>query len=116
MRYQIPIVFCAFFSLLSGLTPASAQVQSPMTVPQLQALCSSKYDIDVGMCAGYVTAVAERLMNDSNPHNRVCLSPAIAPETLVTNLEKAWQDQPPQPQDFASVSVESALRQRFRCP
>lgn len=87
-----------------------------MTTPQLQALCASKYDIDFGICAGYVTAVAERLMGERDPTRRVCLSAAISPQTLVANVTKAWADQPPTAQDFAADSVELALRQRFACP
>jgi len=98
------------------MMPAWAQMPSPMTTVQLQDLCNSRYDVDAGMCAGYVTAVAERLMIDNNPHQRVCLSPAIAPQILVDNIRNVWAKQPPEAQDLAAQTVESALRQQFRCP
>lgn len=107
------LVFIPVFVLA---TAANAQIQAPVTALQLQNLCTSKYDIDVGLCAGYVMAVAERLNAESDPGNRVCLSPSIAPQTLVVNVQKAWESAPPAPQDFAAESVEIALRQRFHCP
>lgn len=104
--------------LLLALLPASAEAQthSTMTVAQLQQLCSSRYDIDVGMCAGYISAIAESLMQNNNPQERVCLSPAIGPQILIEHMQAAWQKNPPQPQDFANANVEHVLRTRFRCP
>lgn len=102
--------------MLTFVVPAAAQIQGPMTAVQLRALCASKYDVDFGICAGYVTAVAERLMADPRPEARMCLSPAITPQTLVANIEKAWGDLPPRPDETASDNVEGVLRSRFRCP
>ena len=106
------------FSVLAFLSislPALAQIEGPMTAVQLQGLCNSRYDVDAGMCAGYVMAIAERLQQDSDPLHHVCLSPAIGAQTLVENLQRAWAVQPPQPQDLATTTVAGALRDRFRC-
>lgn len=116
MSYHFSIVLIAFFLLLGLTTPSRAQVKSPMTAVQLQALCASKYDIDFGICAGYVAAVADRLTGVKEGTGRVCLSPAVSPQLLVANVRQAWDAQAPQPQDSGFDSVESALRQRFRCP
>ena len=116
MTHRLSIILYTVFIALTVSTAATAQVRSPITAVQLQALCDSKYDIDFGICAGYVSAVAERLMGENDPSRRVCLSPAISPQTLVANLVKAWDVAPPSQQDFAAESVESALRQRFQCP
>ena len=87
-----------------------------MTALQLQQMCASHYDVDAGMCAGYVTAVAERLMRENDPATHICLSPAISPQTLVDNLRAVWGKQPPESQELASSGVELALRQQFQCP
>ena len=86
-----------------------------MTAVELQGLCTSRYDVDAGMCAGYIKAIAEELMQDSDPRARVCLSPAIGPQTLVDNVQRSWAERAPQAQDFASDSVAGVLKDRFRC-
>lgn len=108
----------SLFVVLALLTtaPAFAQVQNPMMAHQLQQLCLSRYDVDAGICAGYMAAVADRLMRDSNPDNRVCLSPAISPQTLVDNVQRDWASSEISPQEMALDAVEGALRRRFRCP
>ncbi len=121
MNRQFTIVLFAFFTIFGLLNTAQAQIKEVMTALQLEALCTSRYDVDAGFCAGYVTAVAERLMSESSTASggstgRVCLSPAITPETLITHVRSVWQTSPPTPQDFAAESVELALRQRFECP
>lgn len=103
-------------AILLGLPVlAHAQTQTPMTAQALQKMCDSRYDIDAGMCAGYITAVAETVMQDSRPDRRVCLSPAITPQTLMDHVRNYWHDNPPAPQDLASFSVDLALRARFKC-
>lgn len=109
MRYFLPLLL-----LLPIL--AHAQVATPLTAQALQKMCNSRYDVDAGMCAGYITAVAENVMQDNTPSRRVCLSPAISPQTLMDHVRKYWDEVPPSPQDLASYSVDLALRARFRCP
>jgi hypothetical protein len=103
------VALCAF-------DVAQAQVKTPMSNDQLQKLCTSRYDIDVGICAGYITAIAEHIMQDNNPQQRVCLSPAIGPQILMDHVQKYWLKSPPKAQDLASIGVEQALRAQFRCP
>ncbi len=107
------IIMAVFLGVLGA---ARAEVQTPMTADSLRKMCDSRYDIDAGMCAGYIMAVAETVMQDSNPGRRVCLSPAISPQTLMDHVRDYWQQNPPAPQDLASFSVDLALRARFRCP
>jgi hypothetical protein len=108
--------FAVFSLLFFASLPASAQVQTPMMAHQLQQLCMSRYDVDAGLCAGYVTAVADKLMRESNPANAVCMSPAISPQTLVDNLLRDWQEAEIAPEQMAFEAVEGVFRQRFRCP
>ena len=103
--------FATFLILILATTAAHAQ----MTAVELQNLCTSRYDVDAGMCAGYVKAIAEELMHDSDPRAKLCLSPAIGAQTLVENVQRGWAARTPQPQDFASDSVAGVLRDRFRC-
>lgn len=100
-----------FFLMANLAAPARAQ----MTAIELQGLCNSRYDVDAGMCAGYIKAIAEELMRESDPRAQVCLSPAIGPQTLVDNVQRSWAVRAPQAQDFATDSVAGVLKDRFRC-
>lgn len=100
-----------FFLFANMAMPAHAQ----MTAIELQGLCNSRYDVDAGMCAGYIKAIAEELMQESDPRAQVCLSPAIGPQTLVENVQRSWAERAPQSQDFANDSVAGVLKDRFRC-
>ena len=90
-----------------------------MTVPELQQLCDSRYDVEAGMCAGYIMAIAETMTQDGNPMHRVCLNPAIGPQVLMENVRRDWAaltpDQQYGPQDLATDAVKGAIRRRFRC-
>jgi hypothetical protein len=108
------LALLAFLALLPGT--ASAQTASPFTAHALQKMCDSRYDIDVGICAGYITAIAEMVQQESSPGRRVCLSPAISPQTLMDHVQKYWAANPPAAQDLASFNVDLALRDRFKCP
>lgn len=86
-----------------------------MTAIELQNMCTSRYDVDAGMCGGYIKAVAEQLMQDHDPRAKVCLSPAVSAQTLMENVQRSWAARPPQPQDLAIDSVTGVLKDRFRC-
>lgn|SRR5690606_12990217 len=108
--------FFLFAPVFFMTLPAMAQIQSPMLASQLQQMCQSRYDVEAGLCAGYIAAVADKLMRDSNPANAVCLSPAIGPQTLVDNVLRDWSENEIAPQEMAFEAVEGVLRRRFRCP
>lgn len=105
------------FLLVSGtMVPvASAAVSgavSPLyTTAYLRSLCNSTYDVDAGLCAGYLMGVAESLQQAK----QACLSPQISPETLTTNIRRGWEQNPDQPAD-ALQSVQAILQSRFPCP
>ena len=102
--------------MMAVVVATPLQASEPMTAIALRDMCQSRYDIDVGLCAGYVAAVAEIIMQENNPSRRVCLSPAIGPQTLITHVQAAWQAVPPQPEELALYNVDMILRERFRCP
>lgn len=111
------MLFCAVFALVTvgHVSRPLAQTPGVMTAISLKQLCDSPYDVDVGMCAGYIAAIAEMIMQDPRPSRRVCLSPAIGPQVLMQNMQQAWKDSPPQEYDLAVVNVEMLLRHRFKC-
>ncbi len=105
-----------FFALFFMATfPAAAQMSGQVTAIELQTLCTSRYDVDAGMCAGYIKAIAEELMQEHDPRAQICLSPAISAQTLMENVLRSWAERAPQPQDLANDSVAGVLKDRFRC-
>lgn len=90
---------------------ATPSITPLYTTAYLQSLCSSTYDIDVGLCSGYLMGVADSLQQAK----QACLSPQIGPETLTTNIRRAWEQNPDQPRD-ALQSVQDILQSRFPCP
>jgi Rap1a immunity proteins len=107
--------FLVFAPLFIMAFPATAQMQGQVTAMELQSLCTSRYDIDAGMCAGYIKAIAEELMHEHDPRAQICLSPAISAQTLMENVLRAWAEKAPEPQDLANDSVAGVLKDRFRC-
>ena len=101
------------FAPLFFIVATSARAQ--MTAIELQNMCSSHYDVDAGMCGGYIKAIAEQLMSDHDPRAKFCLSPAIGPQNLVENVQRGWATRPPKPEDLAFDSVTGVLKDRFRC-
>ncbi len=102
----------AFYALGVLLLPVMAQAAGPLyTTAYLQNLCNSTYDIDAGLCSGYLMGVADSLQQQK----QACLSPQIGPETLTVNIRRAWDQTPNQPLD-AMTSVQAILQSRFPCP
>lgn len=110
MKYWIATISGLLLCLSSA--QAATQAATPLyTTAYLQSLCSSTYDIDAGLCSGYLMGVADSLQQAK----QACLSPQIGPETLTSNIRRAWEQNPDQPRD-ALQSVQEILQARFPCP
>ena len=103
MRYRYGFIG---FMLLAG----NAQAASLYTTPYLQSLCNSTYDVEAGLCSGYIMGIADSLQ----AQGKACLSPAIGPETLTINIRRGWEQAPEQPAD-ALQSVSQLIESRFPC-
>jgi hypothetical protein len=91
---------------------SGAAIVAPLyTTAYLQHLCNSPYDVDAGLCAGYIMGVADTLQQQ----HQACLSPNISPETLVDNIRRAWEQSPTQPES-ALNSIQDIFLKRFPCP
>lgn len=108
------IIACLFLWAIDTL-PAHAQAPIRVdgnlySLSELQHLCDSQYDIDAGMCAGYVMGIADI----TQQQGRACIGPNVRPETLMDNIRRGWA-QDKTASDTAAVSVQSILEQRFPC-
>lgn len=106
-RFHMVAVLASLWLMSSA---QAAPFQPLYTTAQLQALCASPYDIDVGLCAGYIMAVADQTQRDGQS----CISGQIGPETMTDNIRRAWAQSPRQPDDALS-SVQEILHNRFPC-
>jgi hypothetical protein len=105
-------IFYGVMIVLLGMTHIVQAAPVPLyETPYLQGLCNSPYDVDVGLCSGYIMGVADTLQQQ----NQVCLTPQIGAETLMLNIRRGWQQKPDQPVS-ALQSVQDILQQRFPCP
>ena len=108
MRHFWALVLIVEGLMLTGFAHAAAPLY---TTAYLRHLCTSTYDIDVGLCAGYVMGVADGLQQSG----AACLSPMITPEVLIDNLNRGWAAQTGSPPDEALHSVQDILQTRFPC-
>lgn len=92
-------------------SPVRAAIAPLYSTAYLQHLCNSSYDVDAGLCAGYIMGVADTLQQQ----RQACLSPSISPETLVANIRRAWEQNPQQPEN-ALQSIQDIFQSRFPCP
>jgi hypothetical protein len=107
-------IYTGLLICLLGLGASAAQaamVQPMYTTAYLQHLCDSSYDVDAGLCAGFIMGVADTLQQQK----QACLNPSISPETLLANIRRAWDQEPEQPAS-ALQSIQQIFQQRFPCP
>lgn len=111
MHYRIYAFAGLALSLLAA-SPVRAAITDPLySTAYLQHLCNSSYDVDAGLCAGYIMGVADTLQQQGQS----CLSPNISPETLVSNIRRDWEQNPQQPEN-ALQSIQDIFQRRFPCP
>lgn len=116
MAKALIVGIIAAFALLWGFNTLPAQAQTQMdggnlySLSELQHLCDSQYDVDAGICAGYVMGVADALQQQG----RACIGANIRPETLMDNIRRGWT-QNTAPSDTALLSVQDIITQRFPC-
>ena len=109
MRFILSIFFLIL--TVAGALAAPITTTPLYTTAQLRALCDSAYDVDAGLCAGYIMAVAD----DLQQQGQACLSPQIQPETLVANLRRAWQQNLAAASTSALHNVQEIIQSRFPC-
>lgn len=100
----------ACFLLATMISAAQAAPAALYSTAYLQHLCNSTYDVDAGLCAGYIMGVADTLQQQK----QACLSPNISPEILVENIRRAWEQKKEQP-DNALHSIQDIFQIRFPC-
>lgn len=103
--------------LFTSISPvqASTPADPGFSSVQLYNLCASKYDTDYGYCAGYVSAIANILLNETVGGFRACNLGIVRSQQFV-DIFKAYaaREQQNLPAD-ANVAVAASLAQAFPC-
>ena len=108
MRY----FFIVFLITAFSFPAAAAHYDNAGTLRQF---CQSGYDTDYGYCAGFLTAIADVMMDHSAYGYTACVAPNIKPQQLTDNIiayMDAFQVDPLMP---AKEYVAAMLADRFPC-
>lgn len=116
----IPFILPIFAGLFCFGASAYAQ-QSPsrpqyhLSGHDLSAFCASKYDVDAGFCAGYVTAVAELMLDHALYGLRACNHGPVRSQQLMDIIKMSQRRNPAWQDAAASTSTAAALADAFPC-
>lgn len=111
--------FFAFLIALASLTyihDAKAQGMAFYdTAAVLEQFCVSRYDTDYGYCAGYITSIADVLMQYELYGYSACFSNTIKSQQLIDNVIAYLKNHPEEVPQPAKEVVARALATAFPC-
>ena len=113
--------------IAGAITPVHAQTvtiqpvmaQAPpqhISTRELYRLCTSASDVDYGMCAGYVTALADLLMSESVAAYKACAFSAVRPQEIMDIVKNFIGKNPDMNDRPAHITAAAALAGAFPCP
>lgn len=85
------------------------------TAAVLEQFCVSRYDTDYGYCAGYITSVADIMLQYELYGYSACFSSAIKSQQLIDNVIAYIQKHPEEVPRPAKEVVARALATSFPC-
>lgn len=116
MRLFIFLLTTLLFLTSSGQgAEAAPRPLSSLSGSELHRMCSSAYDTDYGFCAGYVSAVAHVLLDDSVGGYRACNHAQVKSQQYVDTFVLFAGKFPDQLDADAGVAVAAALARAFPC-
>lgn len=115
MRFSPALILLAAGLLMTACSrPAAAQI-APMTGYELRTLCTSASNLDYGICAGYVTSVAQVMLEQDIDGFRACNHANVRSQQLVDTFN-GWAELFPQDlSGNADSAVAAALTRAFPC-
>lgn len=105
-------VFITFLGLISSKTQAADAI---MTGNELVLMCDSKYDVDAGFCAGYVSAVAHAMSEGQVSGFHACHLEKIRSQQYMDIFKAYVSSQLPDMNTPAQTLVAAALSRAFPC-
>lgn len=106
--------------VIISLIPQGAKAQekartNDMSALSLYQLCSSQSNVDYGMCAGYVTALADILMNETVTGYKACHFGEVRTQELMDIVKNYIANNPDMNDRPARVVASAALARAFPC-
>lgn len=108
-------LFCVFGTVVS------ASAQSPINAPyhftgsDLNNLCHSHYDTDYGLCAGYVTGIADVMLQQDVYGASACGHRNVKSEQLIALVNRYLENNPKAHSIPARDVVSLTLARAFPC-
>lgn len=120
-RYRHSFRFI-FVSLLVFFSPAQIQISGAAPGPEtmhgdtLMTYCAGQYDIDLGVCTGYILAIAETMVTGQTSFGqRACGHDGVKAQQLVDLVRLELGQQPDLKNQPAGVMVANVLASAFPC-
>lgn len=116
IRFFIAVLSVVSSVALFNASEAKAQeIAFYDTAAVLEQFCTSRYDTDYGYCAGYVTSVADILLQYELYGYSACFSSAIKSQQLIDNVVAYLKENPQEVTLPAKEVVAKALATAFPC-
>ena len=112
--HAIVVFLVILFSAPSAVPAADGSAHYDSTIRLLQ-FCSSGYDTDYGYCAGYVTAIADTMLQYELYGLNACPGPAVKSQQLLDNVLTYLKNNPDLHGLPAKEAVAHSLAGRFPC-
>lgn len=81
----------------------------------LARFCAQATDLDAGFCAGYVTAIADVMIDQPLYGFRACLYPSVRTQQIMENVVQAMRAPPDRSRFAARAVVADTLSRAFPC-
>lgn len=115
MRFFAAALFLNISLLLYGMAFASTGDTTRFSAADLLTMCSSAHDTDYGFCAGYVSAVADAMLDESVAEKRACHHDNIRSQQYVDLFRSYAEVFPETMNGGAEETVAAALARAFPC-
>lgn len=103
-----------FILILLSAPPAQAGEQG-VSAGQLKAYCTGQYDVDAGFCAGYVTAIADLMKQQTLAGYTVCNLGPVGSQQLMELVQIQMQEQGGDPAQNATTMAAETFARFYPC-
>ncbi len=109
------IIITTFVVGLFCLASPAQAASNYVTGKELQKLCTSPFDTDYGYCAGFVTGVADVMLQQVVSGKKSCHKPSIKSQQLVDLVVSYMEHNPETKKHTARSIVAETLSRSFPC-
>lgn len=86
-----------------------------LNASDLMELCAGKYDVDLGFCAGYVTAIADVMIDQPLYGFRACTHETVKSQQIMDNVILKTKAMPERSGFAARAVVADSIARAFPC-